>query len=404
MNLISKSPLRVLVFVASAIFIAEIVTMVILHFLRPFQSEWIENVLDSVFLLTMLSPVLYGYLFRPLLLHIGERKKAEDALKEANDILELKIKGRTEELLAANKQLQHELVERHQAEQALRESQALVLQQEKMASIGQLSAGIAHEINNPIGFIASNLGSLKKYADKMRSFIQIQAEAIKGLMVSPASNADLIMNSVTEQKHSLKVDAVLEDIDNLFNESFEGTERVKKIVQDLKIFSHTDSNELRMADINAGIESTLNIVWNELKYKVTVNKELSAIPLTKCNPGQLNQVIMNLLVNAVHAIEKQGAISIKTWCDGEWIHISISDTGCGIPNENLNKIFDPFFTTKEVGKGTGLGLSITYDIVKKHNGKINVQSEVGKGTTFIIKLPLTRACKIFCVNSLQRVG
>jgi two-component system NtrC family sensor kinase len=150
-----------------------------------------------------------------------------------------------------------------------------------------------------------------------------------------------------------------------------------------------------MADINAGIESTINIVWNELKYKVTMHKEYGDIPQTKCNPGQLNQVFMNILVNAAHAIEKQGEITVKTWFvppyggeeDGH-IYVSITDTGSGIPPDKLNRIFEPFFTTKEVGKGTGLGLSIAYDIIKKHKGEIKVESELGKGTTFIVKVPV----------------
>ena len=160
-------------------------------------------------------------------------------------------------------------------------------------------------------------------------------------------------------------------------------------MQGLKSFSRVDEAEEHiLADINECLESTLNIVWNELKYKATVTKQYGNLPHANCNPQQLNQVFMNLLVNAAHAIEKQGEIAIKTWQQDRSIFVSISDTGCGIAEENLSRIFEPFFTTKEVGKGTGLGLSISYDIVKKHAGELTVQSELGKGTIFTIQLPI----------------
>lgn len=182
-----------------------------------------------------------------------------------------------------------------------------------------------------------------------------------------------ILENIEEKKRSLKIDYITEDIESLIRESLEGADRVRKIVQDLKSFSRLDEAEHKLADINAGIDSTINIVWNELKYKATLTKEYGDIPLTKCNPGQLNQVFMNLLMNAAHAIDKQGEIRIKTWFGGNRINIAVSDTGCGISEENRSKIFEPFFTTKEVGKGTGLGLSIAYDIIKKHNGEIKVR-------------------------------
>jgi len=250
-----------------------------------------------------------------------------------------------------------------------------------MASIGQLAAGVAHEINNPTGFIMSNLGSLQKYVDKLVEFIRTQDEALKAL---PAED----MIAVDQQRKTLKVDYITDDLKNLVKESLDGADRIKKIVQDLKSFSRVDESEMKMADINSGIESTINIVWNELKYKATLKKEYGDIPQTKCNPGQLNQVFMNMLVNAAHAIDKQGEIRIRTWTENDTIKVSIADTGSGIPKDKINRIFEPFFTTKEVGKGTGLGLSIAYDIVKKHNGEIAVESEVGRGTTFTVTVPI----------------
>lgn len=265
----------------------------------------------------------------------------------------------------------------------LKQSQATILQQEKMASVGQLAAGVAHEINNPVGFITSNLGTLGKYIERLKEFISLQTNA------SDANGGPESFDELNTARKKLKVDYILEDIPDLIKESLEGAERVKEIVQNLKSFSRVDQAETKPANINDCLESTLKIVWNELKYKCEVVKEYGDLPQTLCSPQQLNQVFVNLLVNAAHAIEKQGVITIKTWTADKDIYASISDTGRGIPQENLARLFEPFFTTKEVGKGTGLGLSIAYDIIaKKHHGEIIVDSEVGKGTTFTVRIPV----------------
>jgi two-component system NtrC family sensor kinase len=264
--------------------------------------------------------------------------------------------------------------------------QSQVLQQEKMASIGQLAAGVAHEINNPMGFIISNLNTLKRYIERVSEYLTIQTDTVQ--RCSEKCGNPNILKEIAEKRKTLKIDYITGDLDNLIKESLEGADRVKKIVQDLKNFSRVDESEFKAADINSGLESTINIVWNELKYKATLVKEYGDIPLTVCNSGQLNQVFMNLLVNAAHAIEKQGEIRVRTWFERGLINIAISDSGTGISQENQRRIFEPFFTTKEVGKGTGLGLSIAYDIIKKHNGMIKADSEVGKGTTFTISIPV----------------
>jgi len=266
----------------------------------------------------------------------------------------------------------------------LKAAQSRVLQQEKMASIGQLAAGVAHEINNPTGFVISNLGTLDKYVGRMKEYLAAQA-ALIGPMSGTAQGAALL-----ELGKRIKIDYVMADAPQLLRESLDGANRIKDIVQNLKSFSRMNNAELEPADINAGLESTIVIAWNELKYKATVKKEYGDIPPLICNLGQLNQVFMNLLVNAAQAIETRGEITVRTGRENGSVFVSVSDTGCGIAEENLARIFDPFFTTKEVGKGTGLGLSIAYDIVKKHKGDISVQSEAGKGTTFTVRIPVVR--------------
>lgn len=289
-----------------------------------------------------------------------------------------KLEQTNKEINAHREQLQAALDE-------LKLTQAKVLQQEKMASIGQLAAGVAHEINNPIGFVSSNLGTLEKYVQRISEYALTLSGMVENVQ-DPKLN-----EAVREARDQFKFGFVRDDVKKLIAESRDGTERVKVIVQNLKNFSRVDKTEAVYADINECMETTINIVWNELKYKATVKKEYGKLPLLKCFPQQLNQVFMNLLVNASHAIEKQGVITIKTWEQDNSIFVSVSDTGCGIQKENLQKIFEPFFTTKEPGKGTGLGLSITYDIVKKHRGEITVQSEVNKGTTFTISIPALEA-------------
>ena len=269
-----------------------------------------------------------------------------------------------------------------QAYQDLKTTQAHILQTEKMASIGQLAAGVAHEINNPIGFVTSNINTLGKYQQRMISYMTEQ-DRFLAQVLSPEQRGNLDV-----LRAEMKIDHVLNDSEKLIGETLDGTERVRRIVMDLKTFSRTDEGDYQRADLIACIESAINIVWNELKYKITLERDFGSIPLVKCYPQKLNQVFVNLLVNASHAIKETGRVTISAHVLNDTVALTFTDTGCGIPKEHLSHIFEPFFTTKEVGQGTGLGLSISYDIIKKHNGEISVTSEVGKGTSFLITLPL----------------
>ncbi len=314
---------------------------------------------------------------------------AVDYITKPIDNEEVRVRVKTHlQLNAIRKSLEKKNAELKRVNKELKEAHAQLLQREKLASIGQLAAGIAHEINNPAGFVFSNLNSLQEYTE---DFIKILKEYEELLSVCKSKGDEELLSlaqRVERVKEELDVDLLLEDIKDAISESLEGAERITKIVKDLKSFAHVDEAELKYANINEGIESTLNIVWNELKYKAEVVKEYGELPDIECYPQQLNQVFMNLLVNAAQAIEERGQIRIRTYSDGGRVYVQISDTGVGIPKENLSRIFEPFFTTKEVGKGTGLGLSMSYGIIKKHGGKIDVQSQVGKGTTFTIELPL----------------
>jgi two-component system NtrC family sensor kinase len=264
----------------------------------------------------------------------------------------------------------------------LKQTQVQAVQQEKMASVGQLAAGVAHEINNPMGFISSNLGSLAKYINKFKAFESSLIDEVR-----KAANTELL-GIVENIRKSMKIEFIMGDMGNLLEESQDGAERVRRIVQDLKNFSHVDEAEYKTVNINDNLDSTLNMLRNEIKYVAELIKDYGDLSLVYCYPQQINQVFMNILINATHALEGHGTITIRTSQEGEFVNIAITDTGKGIAEEHLNKIFDPFFTTKEVGKGTGLGLSICYDIVKKHGGEINVQSTVGEGTTFTVHLPV----------------
>jgi two-component system, NtrC family, sensor kinase len=265
----------------------------------------------------------------------------------------------------------------------LKEAQLQIFQQEKMASIGQLAAGVAHEINNPMGFISSNLGTLNKYVERLAEYIDA------GDQVLQACRCNAGADRLAEERKRLKIDHIMGDARQLIIESLDGASRVRHIVQDLRSFSRVDQAQQEPTDLNKALETTINIAWNEIKYVADLTREFGDIPEILCFPQQINQVFLNLLVNAGHALEgTRGSIDIRTWCEAEDVFVSIADTGCGIPVEIQQRIFEPFFTTKGVGKGTGLGLSISYDIIRKHEGKITVESEAGRGTTFTVRLPI----------------
>ncbi|WP_027798606.1 ATP-binding protein [Paraburkholderia dilworthii] len=264
----------------------------------------------------------------------------------------------------------------------LAQAHSQLLQSEKLASIGQLAAGVAHEINNPVGFVNANLGTLQRYV----------ADLLTALAAYERSEAELIAESraaLAELKREIDIDYLRADIPALLSESVEGLQRVKRIVQGLKDFSHVDKAEKQWANLESNLDTTIDIVWNELKYKVELKREFGAIPELECIPSQLNQVFMNLLMNAAQAIEGRGHITVRTGHDESSVWVEVEDTGQGIKPEHRDRIFDPFFTTKPVGTGTGLGLSISYGIVRKQGGRIDVHSEVGHGSTFRVVLPKT---------------
>lgn len=329
---------------------------------------------------------------------VTERRQAEEALRQYQSQLEDLIKQRTADLLELNQQLEQDVGRREAAEVELRkrfnelnelnvkltETQQQLQQSEKLASIGQLAAGVAHEINNPIGYVHSNIGSLENYINDL--FVMLSSyERTELLLADQPLGAEL-----KALRQRIDIDFLKEDIPALMHESKEGISRVKKIVQDLKDFSRVDSTpEFQWANLHQGIDSTLNVVANEIKYKADVVKEYGTLPEIECLPSQLNQVFMNLLVNSTHAIgEKRGCITIRTGVVGENVWLEFADDGSGMNEEVRKKIFDPFFTTKPVGKGTGLGLSLSYGIIQKHQGTIEVESVEGKGTTFHISLPI----------------
>ncbi|MGE0200153.1 MAG: sensor histidine kinase [Candidatus Melainabacteria bacterium] len=304
-----------------------------------------------------------------------------DALKEA---LEQERLARQ----AAETQLEETARELSQANEELRLNQAKLIQSEKMASLGQLAAGVAHEINNPISFVMNNLVALDEYSMIFKGLLVQYQEMLRLQRAGETDSMEVVIGSIQMIEQEEDIDHILADLDILLKESSEGINRVKDIVINLKSFARIDEAEEKEADINECLESALKIVWNELKYKCIVERDMGELPKLWCYPGQLNQVFMNLLINAAQAIPEKGRIGVRSRFDNGNIVISIQDSGSGIPEEQLSKIFNPFFTTKPPGKGTGLGLSIVYSIIETHEGNIEVDSVQGQGTTFTITLPL----------------
>ena len=290
-----------------------------------------------------------------------ELERQSEELQEYSRALEQKVVERTRDLDAKNKTLESTLDQ-------LRKTQQQLIMQKKMASLGDLVAGIMHEINNPIGAINSASDVSNRCLDRLQETIE------RGESVQAVLDDRYFQTAMDLLKENTRI-------------AVEGSGRVTEIVKSLKNFARLDEAELQEADIHEGIESTLTLVHHELKNRIDVVKEYGDIPRIMCYPNQLNQVFMNLFVNAAHAIEDKGTITIKTSADDKNVYVKIMDTGKGIPPENLDKVFDPGFTTKGVGVGTGLGLSISYNIVKKHGGDLRVESEIARGTEFVLSLP-----------------
>ncbi|MBW0281588.1 GHKL domain-containing protein [Shewanella sp. DNRA4] len=294
----------------------------------------------------------------------------------------------------AQKCLSEQLEQEHTAlsllNKKLEAAQNQLLQSEKMAAIGQLAAGVAHEINNPIGFVNSNLQSLQDYNDKLLKLLSFYQKLVHKIGSPPyfALEQDML------KRHQFEF--ICSDLPDLINESIEGLDRVAVIVKSLKSFSHVDSSEWQYANVIEGIENTLKIAANQIKYKAVVLRNFQDnLPELYCQPMQLNQVFLNLLVNAAQAIEERGEISIDVSATESEFMIVIRDTGSGIAAQDIRKIFEPFYTTKPVGTGTGLGLSLSYSIVQKHKGEIKVTSTLGVGTSFTVILPILTPADVF---------
>lgn len=284
--------------------------------------------------------------------------------------LDSKVKERTKELESANNELKN--------------TQAMMVHSEKMRSLGQLVAGITHEINNPVNFIYGNMVHLKNYSNALLEIISLYEEFEEELTEEKREQ-------LKQLKEKIELDFIKEDLPMLIKSCHEGTERTKNIILDLKNFSRMDEMVINNIDLPKEIETTLNILYNKIKGKIEVIKEYDEnVPLIEGYGGQINQVFMNIIDNSCYAIKDKGTIHIRLQKEGNDVIIEIKDDGCGMNKEQLSKIFEPFFTTKPVGEGTGLGMSISYKVIQNHNGTITVESEEGKGTKFTIRLPITR--------------
>ena len=303
-----------------------------------------------------------------------DRAESFQMIEELTRGLEDKVRVRTEQLRAANEELQA-------AYRDLQLTQVQLIQREKMASVGQLVAGVAHELNNPIGFVYSNVGTLDDFVKRLRAILDVY----RAVPLADAEQA-----RVDERWKQLKVDYALKYVDSMIEGIREGAERARKIVRDLRVFARTDADVWQAVDLHEELESSLTLVNHLLKDRVTVHRTFGRVPPVECVRSQIDQVFLNLLANAAQAITGPGAITLETRVeDGEAV-VAVSDTGAGIAPDVIGRIFDPFFTTKPVGEGTGLGLSISYEIVKKHGGEIRAESPPGGGATLTVRLPLTR--------------
>ena len=322
---------------------------------------------------------------------IAARNQAEQLLEEKSRELyqsNQELYLRNQKIAEQSRHLQKQVLE-------LQETRQQLVQSEKMAVIGQLAAGVAHEINNPVGFVASNLDSLSDYMVELRKLLDLQAQALEMFAAEGSKNGALSdtatissLDNLRAFTHKVNPNFLLPDIDQLIGDSIEGAGRVKQIVADLSDFSYLSELQASPEDINTLLQKSINIASSELKYKADIELYLAEIPAVVCHGGKVGQVFLNLLVNAAQAIKERGLITVSTGREGEMVWIEISDNGCGIAEKDLAKIFDPFFTTKEIGKGTGLGLHVVKGAIDMHGGEIHVSSKEGCGASFRVLLPI----------------
>ena len=303
-------------------------------------------------------------------------------LDQLTHTLDQQVQERTSSLEATLKELQ-------KTHENLKNVQTQLLQSEKFSAIGQLAAGVAHEINNPIGFINSNMQTLEQYVAHYTGLLNVLNDMEKALKDKDEKRLSEILISWEKIRKGTNFDFIRNDIISLIKESQEGAEKIRKIVLDLRAFASPDKGIVDLVNLEALIESVINVVWNEIKYKAELIREYSHVPPISCDTQKIGQVLVSILINAAQSIEGKGVITVRTYVEGENIMVDICDTGCGIPLENITRIFDPFFTTKPVGQGVGLGLSVSYDIIKKHGGTITFKTQTGQGTTFTVQLPAT---------------
>ncbi|MBI9104853.1 MAG: GHKL domain-containing protein [Spirochaetales bacterium] len=315
----------------------------------------------------------FGEMFLRML---GEIEHQNSELAEYSETLEVMVENRTRDLDSSLNKLKN--------------AQKTIIHQEKMASIGELAAGVAHEINNPTGFVIGNLSILKEYLDVFHEYYSGSEDLARAVSLKDEELIKVCIEKMDGIKDKEDMTLIFSDIEPIMDELNRGTARIKDIVRGLRDFARPDNDIFCPADINNGLDEAVKIAWNKIKYKAELIKEYGKIPEIDCNIQRLEQVFINLLTNAADAIDKEGTITIRTGVEDGTMVIEIEDTGNGIDEKHLGNIFDPFFTTKDVGKGTGLGLSISNSIIESHNGELSVRSSLGEGTVFSIKLPINK--------------
>jgi signal transduction histidine kinase len=303
-------------------------------------------------------------------------RQREEELRRHQAQLEELVQSRTQKLLRTTQELERRQVQ--------------LIQSERLASLGQLVSGLAHELNNPLGYLTSNLATLTQYTSVFTRLLRLQRELEEALGSELPLPATEVLARIRALQEEEDLEYLLGDVDELLQDSREGAQRVKEIIQNLRSFVREDSGRQQLLDVNNELATTLKVLWNELKYRCEVRCDYGEVAPVLGNPTQLNQVFTNLLLNAAQAIETRGEIHITTARDGGEVLVSIADTGHGMTPEVLSKLFTPFFTTRAPGKGTGLGLSISQDIISRHQGHIEVHSQPGQGSTFTLRLPVAR--------------